>query len=226
MRWLLVTVLLWIATPAFAEIQIESEYPPYKPIVATVAIPDTPADVKQQTIARWRISGQAERVLVDDGRTVHIWAPPGTYDVVAELISVNWSDQTIRFEEHTASFSVSSPDPPPTPPTPPTPTPTNLWVTVVEETAERTIEQGRIYTNDQLHAYLDAHKHQWRIVDDDVTDEDGATPGGVATYLARARGKPLPWVVVADATGEVLWEGTLPGTVGALLNTLKQYGGD
>ena len=32
--------------------------------------------------------------------------------------------------------------------------------------------------------------------------------------------------ILADATGEVLWEGTLPGTVGALLNMLKQYGGD
>jgi hypothetical protein len=225
MRWFLVTVLLWLATPAIAEIQIESTFAPHEPIVATVAMPETPADVKQQTIARWRISGQAERIVVDEGRAVHIWAPPGTYDVVAELISVNWTDQTIRFEEHTASFSVTSPDPP-TPPTPPTPTPTRLWVTVVEETADRTIEQGRIYTSDHLHTYLQAHQHKWRIVDDDVTDEDGAIPGGVATYLARARGKPLPWVILADATGVVLWEGTLPETDDALLETLKQYGGD
>ena len=225
MRWFVIACLLWLATPAIAEIQIESEYAPHEPIVATVAMLDTPAEVKQQTIARWRISGQAERVLVDDGRTVHIWAPPGNYELVAELISINWTDQSFRFEEHTASFSVSSPDPP-TPPTPPTPTPIKLWVTVVEETADRTVEQGRVYTSDQLHAYLDAHQHQWRIVDDDVTDEDGAIPGGLATYLTRARGKPLPWVIVADATGDVLWEGTLPETDDTLLDTLKKYGGD
>ena len=56
MRWLFCMLLLWAATPAIAEIQIDREYAPYKPIVATVTMPDTPADVKQQTIARWRIS--------------------------------------------------------------------------------------------------------------------------------------------------------------------------
>ena len=137
-----------------------------------------------------------------------------------------WSPKASTIFSMTASFSVSSPDPPPTPPTPPTPTPSKLWVTVVEETGDRTIEQGRIYTSDELHAYLDQHKHQWRIVDDDVTDEDGRTPEGVATYLARARGKPLPWVILSDANGAVLWEGTLPESDDALLETLKQYGGD
>ena len=89
---------------------------PHEPIVATVPLPETSADVKQQTIARWRVSGQAERIVLDDGRRVHIWAPPGKYDVVAELITVNWTDQTLRFDEHTASFSVSSPDPLPNSP--------------------------------------------------------------------------------------------------------------
>ena len=66
MRWFLFTCLLWLATPAIAEIQVESEYAPHEPIVATVAMPETPADVKQQTIARWRISGRAERILFFD----------------------------------------------------------------------------------------------------------------------------------------------------------------
>ena len=95
--------VLVLTSAAVCQIKVEAEFAPYRPIVATLDLPDEPDGT--QTIARWTVG--AERIILDAGRTVHIWAPPGKYAIRCEVITVNWTEQQISFDEHQAAFVVT-----------------------------------------------------------------------------------------------------------------------
>jgi len=213
-----IAVVLVLVSTAAGQITIDSEFAPYRPIVATLDLPD--ATDGTQTIARWTVN--AERIILDEGRVVHIWAPPGKYAVRCEVITVNWTEQHISFDEHTATFTVTGkvPDDPPDPDDPVVQT---IFVTILEESADRTLEQARIYTSDTFNSYFDGG-HKFRTVDDDVVDENGDTPEDIATILSHA--DSLPWLVIQGVDGTVLWDGPPPADEAATLDLLKKYGGE
>ena len=75
----------------------------------------------------WRVDRPAIRVIVDNGKTVHVWAPVGKYEVTLTTITVNvginpdWDpesgnpptiDKDIEYDEHYAFFEVEGEDGP------------------------------------------------------------------------------------------------------------------
>jgi hypothetical protein len=125
------------------------------------------------------------------------------------------------------------PDPPvppgPDPPVPPVPIKQSLAVVVIEETASRPAWLARILASPTFFAYLNEHKHSWRLLDKDVTDENGRVPPELAPWLDLAKGQTLPFVVLATrkANGlEKVYAGPAPQTEAALKALLGKYGGE
>lgn len=77
-RFLLALTLCVIpACLAIAQVKVEPRYEPYTPIVAEYQA-TVPPDAQIQ--ANWSVSGVAKLVQVSPLK-IHVWAPPGTYDV-------------------------------------------------------------------------------------------------------------------------------------------------
>ena len=103
MRWLLCACLLCVATPAIAEIQIQSEYAPYKPIVATVTMPDTPADWRDPELAeKWAKVRQARRVVTSALEVQRVEKVIGASLEAAPIVYV--ADDAQRAALETVSF--------------------------------------------------------------------------------------------------------------------------
>lgn len=103
----------------------------HKPIIAGAQ--------EEADVYIWKVDRPAMKIVVDNGKAIHVWAPPGEYEVQLTTITVevsidpNWDpnsgkppkiDKNIQYNEHYAVFEVvgeDGPDPP-DPPNPPTPT--------------------------------------------------------------------------------------------------------
>lgn len=137
------------------------------------------------------------------------------------------------------------PTPPgPTPPVPPAPVPPapvppapepnpmpgvqGLHMLVVYESADLSAYPAAQVTSWQSKAVFDylaakGASKNWRVWDKDVPNLARAEPKWQAA-MARAKGKPLPWVIVSN--GASGYEGPAPANVNELLALLKKYGGD
>lgn len=129
---------------------------------------------------------------------------------------------------HRASYVVEvagspSPDPDPDPDPDPPPIPESLWGITIEESSKR-----KELTVNQLDALLSKEVRdlfqpgRFRVLDKDITDENGLQPEGWAPFLDRASGKKLPYfMLVGD--GRILWEGPFPANTRELISLIRPY---
>jgi hypothetical protein len=89
-----------------AQINVPAQVDVYKPIVISSAI--------ESDVYIWHLSDKAVRLTVDDGKGLHVWAPPGVYDVRLTVIKVDWEGKKVAYNEHFAQFKVvgTKPDDP------------------------------------------------------------------------------------------------------------------
>lgn len=123
------------------------------------------------------------------------------------------------------------PGPGPDPDPDPQPQPGPLHVLVVYESDDLDTmppEQAAILTSQPVRQYLAEHcatgpggQPAFRFLDDDADVTRLADDW--QQVFARARGKPLPWIVIANETAT--FEGELPANADALLELLRRYGG-
>ena len=117
------------------------------------------------------------------------------------------TDGKIKFAYYTLTRKDSpNPNPQPDPKPDPLPPPAELLAIVVEETAERTPQQGIVLASAKLRALF---PKLFRVTDKDSDSAD------VKPYIERAKGKTLPMLWLVDAKGTVYFEGALPATVAA-----------
>jgi hypothetical protein len=102
-----------------------------------------------------------------------------------------------------------------------------LFVCVIEETAEppADVDMPGIRSSKPIREYVAVQGWDLRIVDKDVKDAAGNPPAELASYLDRAKGQALPWVVAADSKGTLAIDQRCPANAAALLDLLKKYGG-
>lgn len=121
------------------------------------------------------------------------------------------------------------PDPDPDPEPEPGPGPVEtMFGVLVEETDDRDTlppEVVKAIMSEKVRNYMDENGHQFRVVDKDIKDPDGKIPADIASFLQRAKGKDLPWLILADQDGSILYEGPVTGE-DELIDTLKNYGGE
>ncbi len=121
---------------------------------------------------------------------------------------------------------------PPVPPVPPGPV-QGLRVLIIEETSERSklpAGQLAVILGTPMRTFLDSKTpfgkdgktHTWDIWDRNV-DAANADPEAKALF---ARPHPtLPWIVLADSAGKVVFEGALPADVEATKALITKYTG-
>ncbi len=99
-----------------------------------------------------------------------------------------------------------------------------LYVTVIEESGERTVEQRQVY--DVLDKAESDGLILWEAKDKDVTDQDGKPVDRLVLLIERAKKKGLPYLFVGvKKPDRELWEGKLPLTPEAMQKLLAGYGG-
>ncbi len=173
---------LCAVTPAFvlAQVKVEPRYEPYTPIVAE-CIATVPPDAQVQ--ATWSVTGAAKLVQVSPVK-IHVWAPPGTYDV--SLIGMWLKTREVKIGQEKVqvlesfgllnskgTFQVGQPDPPtppnpPTPPDPPTPQPQKVTAVVIEESSQRTPAQASVVLSPNIASWVQAGGHKWYVFDRDA----------------------------------------------------------
>ena len=161
---------------------------------------------------------------------VGAWDPEAAAKLIARLVVIgpdgvpSW---TIYLPGLTAKDGPIPPPPPvppvpPIPPVPPVPVPAELWCIVIEESAERTPQQGIVLASPKVRGLFPA-AGGFRLVDKDSKVDNALQP-----YLDRAKGQKLPITFLVDPKGQVYYEGTLPATVDAmtaLVDKIKKGGG-
>lgn len=207
---------------AALEVKGEASYKPHTPIVLTAS----GASDKAQYL--WDVSAPAK--VREVGGSLHVWAPPGAYDV--SLIAVDFEKKTL--ERARFSFTVEGAPQPPGPGPNPPPTPiSGLKVLIVEDTAARPklpAAQESLITGKPFRDFLDAKcaadpdtmtKKAWRIADKDTDLRS------VAKFYqdaqAKARANPMPRIVIGSDAG-VVYEGPLPANLAEAQALVGKYG--
>ena len=214
MRWLLaLACVLSSATALNADIDVQPQYKEHAAIVVTVV----PSDVPQGARVRSSIAIQGATVRTF-GDNHCVWAPPGSYTVVASGVwvlteDVNIGDQTVpvlvdfgQYQE-TANFTIGEG----TPPTPP-PTPSKKkWLIIIEESSKRTSAQANLYTKLRVQKVP-------RVI---IADQHDASER-VRQYVALIPdGTYLPRAIVVDEDGTVVQQAPLPDTIDAVKELIQ-----
>lgn len=133
--------------------------------------------------------------------------------IVAALIG-----ERLIVEEFSWPFG---PSPKPEPEPQPIPGPkVVLWI---EESADRSPGQAAAIVNKEIRQAIQVAGWQLRIVDDDVVDETGESPGDLAAYITAARAAGLPRVFILQ-DGKELYAGAAPPDASSFAALLSRFG--
>jgi len=251
-RFMLALTLCAIpASLLLGQVKVDPHYEPFTPIMAE-CVTTVPPDAQVQ--ATWSVTGAAKLVQVSPV-TVHVWAPPGTYDV--SLVGMWLKTREVKIGQDKVqvlesfgllnakgSFQVGQADPPtpPTPPDPPAPQPQKITAVVIEESSQRTPAQASVVLSPTIASWVQAGGHKWYVFDRDAentsrvpvcdsrgcrTEQRSGLDPSFKPFFDAARGKPLPRLVIAvQGQGKILSEVALPATASETLALLKKYGGE
>lgn len=170
---------------------------------------------------------------IDQGDRLEVKAAPkGEHTFAVKVISADWANKKFatRFGQLTVvvgdAGGIIPPVPIPPVPIPPVPVPlAKAWVVVIEETADATAKRQAYFADAALNEFLKTKGWKHRIADKDVVAPDGKPPADLAPFLKIASGRPLPYLFVVAADGNVPFHGALPATPAELLALLKKLGG-
>jgi len=211
---------------ANGQIAVPEVNQPHAPIVATCTVPSAGEQGSVQIL--WESDDQSQWIPIEDGRTLHVWAGPGSHFLKASVFAVDWEARTFSVTQHRAAFRVGGDDPPPTPdptpePDPPTPKPSQVTAVIIHESVDDTPAFARLVTalrSGDAAEQLAAGGNELIVLDDDATDVDGNPLEIVAALKALAVDLPAIFLLDGDA---VLLSKSLPDDANADY-VLKQIG--
>lgn len=93
-------------------------------------------------------------------------------------------------------------------------------VVIVTDPATETPDQAAVYTDQATREYLDAGRHELRIVTGKTVSEKNSPPRYLLPYLTKAKGQTCPFVVVGRA-GSVLASFALPSSGQGLIDRIE-----
>ena len=141
----------------------------------------------------------------------------------------------LMYVEHQINFNGDTPTPDPTPdprpdprpdptpgPTPPTPTTEPFAVLFIEETDSRTQDEAQAVLSETVINFIKERGWHRFLLDKDIKDAEGRTPESVKSYIERGVAKGLPWMIIIDKSGEIIYEGTIVNLSG-VMEVLKKF---
>lgn len=208
------TILLLLAVCSQATITAPTEVEQYKPIVVAAV---TTADPGSETQYIWK-SSTTEFIAVDNNKTLHIWAKPGTHKIDLTAVTINWEAHKFLLESKEVTFTVKGAINPPDPPNPPTPG-TAVAALVIYEKDQLTAKQALILNSVQN---TEVGRKKVKFLDKDArTTSEQPYLTAVNAHIGN---KPLP-VVVAIAEDSSLGDVVeLPATSQNFTALLTSWG--
>ena len=97
-----------------------------------------------------------------------------------------------------------------------------MFGVVVEETSQRgalTGDQVKLLVDKEIPDYLHSVGGDWRVLDKDTT---ASLPDALKTFVAEAKGKQLPWLVLTNKEGKVVYSGKLLASKAEVMAILKK----
>jgi hypothetical protein len=173
---------------------------------------------------------QVERLAATLQPPVALWMPfevvtPGGTKTKLILVPSQYPDRFVLLTSDFQTWHIMLADTPQPSPSPtPQPAAQTIWITVVEETSQRTPQQAAVINSKAVADLIQARGHYWRAIDQNARNEQGQAPADLAAYVQRSAGR-LPYVILTDSAGKILFEGPLPATEQAMLDLVKKYGG-
>lgn len=230
---------LWCPANAWAQLKLDGETSIRRDTFGRL----TASGIAEGSALLWDVDREDEMSLLEIGNTLYFVAPPGTYRIkcrairlvdgrtIAETarVTITVTGRADPLPPGPGPTPTPTPDPPEPGPAPPTPTPPvdvkNLWLLVIEETAEAGERRGQLFASKELADRMKARGHKWRVVDKDAKDSRGQVPSDLKPWLDRAKGKRLPRLYLITPEGQIVFEGDLPTTAKGLLEQLQKVGG-
>jgi len=178
----------------------------------------------------WDLERPAKGRETNSGRTLYVWAPPGTYEIELEVFLAKYNDATkaIEFKKETSvtQLTVTGSVPPPDPKPPdPTPGPTIGRLSTVlilrDNLADTTTEAATLQRIRQSETFQGGTP---KLL---ILSKAGETPEGkpdplVAKYLSLVPdGGDLPFYFGLDADDKVLTKGEVPDDSAAFEKTIE-----
>lgn len=230
-RFIAPILFLLLCSPLQAQVRVKgaASYRTFDPIVLTA----TGGSGKAQYL--WDVTsivGSAQAVEV--GNTLYVWATPGSYSV--KLTAIDFKSE--KAERATYQFKVEGavppgPGPEPGPGPGPLPKPGGpVKVLLLEDARARTqLSPGHysVLFGTPMRTYLNkvcasdpglGYEKAWTIQDKD-TDLSA-----LGAFWESARKRPrtgLPWIVIADQAGTILFDGPVPPDVPATQSLIGKY---
>jgi len=146
---LLASIMMLVSVPVSAQISAPDKVDAHKPIIVEA---QAEADVYI-----WNVPSPAVKIVVDSGRGLHVWAPPGKYEIRLTTISVDvkvdpdWKPdgtsvpdlkKNIQYNEHFATIEVLGSGPSPNPNPNPNPNPSNAFKQKITAALTKVDEAG------------------------------------------------------------------------------------
>jgi len=230
-KWL--TILLFIASPVFGQINLPEEVEVGRKIVASINVP-----TEGKLSILWAYSPGLESEQI--GTDLFIWGKAGTYAIDAVVIpirTVTIGDETFdvingEIARYKSTLKITSgPGPGPPDPLVPFPAP-GLAVVITHEqqtTAQLPRSQQAIFTSSRILQWLSQNCYKTRdntilcrIYDDDQDVSNAHPVLKEAFKVAAVRSADSsPWIVISN--GKTGYSGKLPLTIDQTLDLLNRY---
>lgn len=227
-------VLSWSASPITSTTVVVGTGPVVPPApgpTATISANPEKIVANGKTLVSWKAGGTAVSATMQVGTDAPSpvglagemqFAPRANTDYTLRATA---ADGTVATAKCTVVVDGTGPQPKPVDPPAPQPGPMNvttLYVTVIYESGDLTVEQSRVLNDAAVVKWLADGKHKYREIDDDVKDAKGKVPAELANHLKLAAEVGEPAVIVTDDAGTVLSKFRVPASAAELLRNLQQ----
>lgn len=122
------------------------------------------------------------------------------------------------------TLTQTNPTPPPDP-VPPTPLPDDkLTLVIVEDPVKTTAQQRALLSDDAWRDFVSAKHSLIGIIPNDVKDaKTGQRPPVLAPFLGLADGQPLPWIMLYNSKGKLVYQGPLPDSSEEIISLIHRF---
>lgn len=192
-----------------SRIDVKPQYELYEPIIATVD--------QEATVYFWDYPETFQAIELDNGRTLHIWAPPGEHHLKCLLLTIDWEAKTVTKASLYAEFIVGEPGP--------LPSEKKQVVIMINPTRRDNLRRSQqmMLASLTFRGRLKAAGHQLvGIVDREIKDKEGNTHKSLIPFRNACGTKPLPQLCTAPLGGGRVTCVPLPLTEAEVLDTLTR----
>lgn len=174
----------------------------------------------------WDLQRPAKGRETDNGRTLHVWAPPGEYEIELEVFLAKYDEATkqVQFRKDTSVTAlVVKPSNAPRPPDPPDPTPGRpSAVLILRDQESDTATEAAALQDLRQSELFQGGTPKLLILSTDAETPDGKPDPISQKYLAQVpQGSDYPYFFAVDASDHVVDSGEVPDDPAELIKRIQ-----